>query len=141
MIFTLSPKDWWLLNKVISAVIIFYIMKTKTILLPFLFLFLSCAGEKNKQLNSIRDIKVGQSKAEISRLLPAPDEIHHISKTSEIIWGAEEAFWDQIPIGTKIEIWIYGNKDSLTRLYFLNDNDTLAYKVTEPKDVVYEPSR
>ena len=116
-------------------------MKTKTILLPFLFLFLSCAGEKSKQLNSVRDIKVGQSKAEISRLLPAPDEIQHISKTSEIIWGPEEAFWDEIPIGTRMETWVYQNKDSLTRLYFLNDKDTLAYKITESKGVVYEPSQ
>jgi len=116
-------------------------MKTKTILLSLLFLFLSCASEKSKQVNSVRDIKVGQSKTEISRLFPAPDEIQHISKTSEIIWGPEEAFWDEIPIGTKMEIWIYGKKDSLTRLYFLDDNDTLAYKVTEPKGVVYEQSR
>lgn len=114
-------------------------MKTKTILLSFLFIFLSCSGEKSKQLNSVRNIKVGQNKTEISRLLPAPDEIQYITKTTEIIWGAEEAFWDEIPIGTKMEIWVYGSKDSLTRLYFLNDKDTLAYKVTEPKDVVYEP--
>ena len=116
-------------------------MKSKVLKISFLFIFLSCAGEKSNQLNSVRDIKVGQSKAEISRLLPAPDEIQHISKTTEIIWGPEEAFWDEIPIGTKMEIWVYGNKDSLTRLYFLDDNDTLAYKVTEPKGVVYEPSQ
>jgi hypothetical protein len=116
-------------------------MGFKVSIITFLFLFLSCASEKSNQLNLVRDIKVGQSKDEISRLFPAPDEIQHISKTTEIIWGAEEAFWDEIPIGTKMEIWIYGNKDSLTRLYFLNDNDTLAYKVTESKDVVYEPSQ
>ncbi len=116
-------------------------MKTKTILLFLVFLFLSCAGKKSKQLNLARDIKVGQSKAEISQLFPAPDEIQHISKTSEIIWGPEEAFWQEIPIGTRLEIWVYQQKDSLTRLYFLDDNDTLAYKVTEPKDVVYEPSQ
>jgi hypothetical protein len=107
----------------------------------FLLLFHSCAGEKSKQLNSIRDIKVGQSKAEISKLLPKPDEIQYSTKTTEIIWGAEEAFWQEIPIGTNLEIWVYGNKDSLTRLYFVDDNDTLAYKVTEPKDVVYEPTQ
>ena len=116
-------------------------MQQKTIFLSLLFIFLSCAGEKNKQLNSVRDIKVGQSKAEISRLLPVADEIQHTTKTTEIIWGAEEAFWDEIPIGTKMEIWVYQNKDSLTRLYFLNNNDTLAYKVTEPKNVVYEPGQ
>lgn len=116
-------------------------MKLKLFIILLLFLFLSCAGEKSKQLNSVRDIKVGQNKAEIGQLLPAPDEIQHISKTTEIIWGAEEAFWQEIPIGAKLEIWIYGNKDSLTRLYFLNDIDTLAYKITESKDAVYEPSQ
>jgi hypothetical protein len=116
-------------------------MKTKIILLTFLFIFLSCVGEKSKPLNSVGDLKVGQSKAEITKLIPAPDEIQHTTKTTEIIWGAEEAFWDEIPIGTRLEIWVYGNKDSLTRLYFLNDKDTLAYKVTESKGVVYEPSQ
>lgn len=116
-------------------------MKTKTILLYLLFIFLSCAGEKSNQLNLVRDIKVGQSKAEIRKIFTAPDEVQHITKSTEIIWGPEEAFWDEIPIGAKLEIWVYQNKDSLSRLYFLNDNDTLAYKVTEPKDVVYEPSQ
>jgi hypothetical protein len=38
-------------------------MKTKTILFSFLFFFLSCAAEKGKQLNSIRNIKVEQKSA------------------------------------------------------------------------------
>ena len=80
-------------------------MKLKLFTLFLLFFFLNCTSEQNKQLISLREIKVGQSKAEISRLLPTPDEIQHTSKTTEIIWGAEEAFWDEIPIGTKMEIW------------------------------------
>jgi hypothetical protein len=119
----------------------YLIKKLKISILLLIFLCLTCSFEKTQNLNSVRDVKIGQNKAEISRLFSPPDEIQHINKTTEIIWGPEEAFWDEIPIGTKMEIWIYGNKDSLTRLYFLNDNDTLAYKVTESKDVVYEPSQ
>ncbi len=115
-------------------------MKTKIFLFSFIFLFLSCAGEKSKQLNSLRSVKTGETKEQISKFFPAPDEIQHLTKTTEIIWGPEEEFWDEIPPGTDLEIWIYQQKDSLTKLYFLNDDNHLTYKITSPKDVVYEPT-
>jgi hypothetical protein len=105
------------------------------ILLIFLFLaFFSCG----KKVNLPEKVEIGQTKEEIKLILGEPDQMENIEKTTEIIWGPEELFWEKIDIGTRLEVWAYQIQDSLLRLYFINDQNNLSYKMTVPQNVVYE---
>ena len=106
--------------------VIYFIILTLT--------FIFCLS-KNKSSDSLQ---VGMTKDEIRQLLSKPDKVDLIEKNSEIIWGAEEAFWDELAMGTKLEIWIYTLKIDELRLYFIDGNDSLAYKIVAPIDAVYE---
>lgn len=83
-------------------------------------------------------VQVGKTKDEIRQVLSKPDKVDSVEKNTEIIWGAEEAFWDELPIGARLEIWIYEREEKELRLYFINENDTLFYKIIAPKNAVYE---
>ena len=98
------------------------------------FFFFSCKEETKKH----EKIEAGQTKDKIKMILSEPDEIQRMEKTTEVIFGPEELFWDKINIGTDLEVWIYQIEDSLLRLYFKNNEDNLLYKLITPKDVVYE---
>jgi hypothetical protein len=88
--------------------------------------------------NSPDSLHVGMTMDEIQQVLSKPDRVDSVEKNTEIIWGAEEAFWDELPIGARLEIWIYKWEENELRLYFINDSDTLSYKIVAPKDAVYE---
>ena len=113
------------------------ILKQQTIKILFISLFLifySC----EKKVNLPEKIEIGQTKEEIKKILNEPDQIEKIKKTTEIIWGPEELFWEEIDIGTRLEVWVFQIQDSLLRLYFINDQKKLSYKMTVPQNVVYE---
>jgi len=101
------------------------------------FFFFSCKEEAKKH----EKIEVGQTRDKIKTILSEPDEIQRIEKTTEAIFGPEEIFWDKINTGTNLEVWIYQIEDSLLRLYFKNNEDSLSYKLITPKDVVYETTK
>lgn len=109
----------------------------KRIIYVILLLFLFCCCEEKDDF--INKIKIGQTKDEAHKILGEPGEIQQIEKTTEFIWGPEESFWHEIPTGTRLEVWIYQFEDSLLRLYFLRDEGHISYKITSPKDTVYEP--
>jgi hypothetical protein len=105
------------------------------ILLIFLFLaFFSC----EKKVSLPEKVEIGQTKEEIKLILGEPNQIENIEKTTEIIWGPEELFWEEIDIGARLEVWEYQIQDSSLRLYFINDQNKLSYKMTVPQNVVYE---
>jgi hypothetical protein len=102
--------------------------------LPIFFLLISCAEAQDiSQL-----IKAGQAKEEIKKIIGSPNEIEKIVKSVEHIWGPEEEFWSKIPMGTKLEVWRYKNKDGQLNLYFEENKNTLSYKAYAPAGVVYE---
>jgi len=56
-------------------------------------------------------INKGQSKQAITELLGEPFEKKVIVKRNKYIWGPEEEFWDDIPMGTLLEVWKYEFSD------------------------------
>ena len=58
-------------------------------------------------------------------------------KRDKYMWGTEESFWDDIPMGTRLELWGYDFSDGGLNLYFINGGDHLDYKAFAPKGVVY----
>ena len=82
-------------------------------------------------------IKKGQSKQAIIELLGKPLEKINIVKHNRFIWGPEEEFWDNIPIGTRLEVWKYEMSDGNLNLYFIDEGKHLGYKAFAPKGVVY----
>lgn len=86
-------------------------------------------------------ILVGQSKQTIIELIGDPDETKNTRKNEKYIWGPEEEFWDEIPIGSRLEIWGYDFTDGHLNLYFVNGSDSLTYKAFAPQGVVYEAEK
>lgn len=82
-------------------------------------------------------IKKGQSKQAIIELLGEPAEKKIIVKHNRFIWGPEEEFWDDIPMGTRLEIWKYKLSDGNLNLYFIDEGNHLNYKGFAPKGVIY----
>lgn len=83
-------------------------------------------------------ISTGQSQQTIRELLGPPDEIINSVKRDRYIWGPEESFWDEIPIGAELEVWRYEFSDGGLNLYFINESEKLDYMAFAPKGVVYE---
>jgi len=82
-------------------------------------------------------INIGQSKETIIELLGKPRVNTIFVKRNKYIWGPEEAFWDDIPMGTRLEVWHYDFSDGHLSLYFINGGDHLDYKAFAPKGVIY----
>jgi len=82
-------------------------------------------------------IEKGQSKQAIIKLLGEPLEKKYIVKSEKFIWGPEEEFWDDIPMGTRLEVWRYEFSDGNLNLYFVDYGDNLDYKAFARKGVVY----
>jgi hypothetical protein len=97
-----------------------------------------CACAKEHDISQL--VKIGQSKEEIINAIGNPYKIDFIIKTTEHVWGPEESFWSKIPMGTKLEVWRYKNKDGQLNLYFKDSSNNLSYKAFAPSGVVYESS-
>lgn len=86
-------------------------------------------------------VAVGQTKEEIKQILSDPYEKKAFVKSNRPIWGPEEEFWDKIPEGTHVEVWRYKSEKGHLNLYFLGNDNHLAYKAFAPSGIVYEPAR
>ncbi|MEK7360003.1 MAG: hypothetical protein AAB422_06480 [Planctomycetota bacterium] len=82
-------------------------------------------------------IEKGQSKKAIVKLLGEPLEKKFIVKNNKFIWGPQEEFWDEIPMGTRLEVWKYEFSDGNLYLYFVDYGENLDYKAFARKGVVY----
>jgi hypothetical protein len=83
-------------------------------------------------------ISAGQPRQAILELLGPPDGIKDTVKSNRHIWGPEEDFWDDIPMGARLEVWSYEFSDGGLNLYFVNGGGKLDYVAFAPKGVVYE---
>lgn len=88
-----------------------------------------------------RQVEVGYTKFEVTKILGTPDESSRFQKTQEHVWGPEESFWYDIPMGTRLEVWRYKSEGGLLNLYFLNNDSVVSYKAFAPDGVVYEPGQ
>lgn len=88
-----------------------------------------------KQVNT--KIEIGQSKQTIQKFLGPPGKITNTIKRNKYIWGPEERFWDEIPMGAKLEVWNYTFSDGGLNLYFVDGSEELNYLAFAPKGVVY----
>lgn len=117
-------------------------MKSKIFYLS-LALFIAPAlltGCKQPRKLSRSQIKRGEAKSALVKQFGEPAQKDAIVKSSEPIWGPAESFWEEIPMGTRLEIWKYGFPDGMLELYFLNDDDKVGFIAFTPKGVVYEKS-
>ncbi len=113
---------------------VYKLKKLKSIFIIIFLVFNFCEPETR----IVDSVQVGMTKAEIRQLLGKPEIVDTIEKNTEIIWGAEEAFWAELPLGATLEIWIYEREENEVRLYFIDESDTLSYKIIALKDAVYE---
>ena len=113
---------------------VYKLKKLKSIFIIIFLVFNFCEPETR----IVDSVQVGMTKAEIRQLLGKPEIGDTIEKNTEIIWGAEEAFWAELPLGATLEIWIYEREENEVRLYFIDESDTLSYKIIALKDAVYE---
>ena len=98
----------------------------------------SCFADDSKAYDQVRKkIDIGQSKETINELLGPPDRIINSTKRNKYIWGPEERFWDEIPMGAKLEVWSYTFSDGGLNLYFVDGSEELNYLAFAPKGVVY----
>lgn len=107
-------------------------------LVSFLTLILTGCGESSQMA---RQIEVGYTKFEVTKVLGTPDETSRYQKTEEQIWGPEESFWSDIPMGTRLEVWRYKSDGGSLNLYFLDNESVVSYKAFAPEGVVYEPGQ
>ncbi len=113
---------------------VYKLKKLKSIFIIIFLVFNFCEPETR----IVDSVQVGMTKAEVRQLLGKPEIVDTIEKNTEIIWGAEEAFWAELPLGVTLEIWIYEREENEVRLYFIDESDTLSYKIIALKDAVYE---
>ncbi|MCK4894827.1 MAG: outer membrane protein assembly factor BamE, partial [Calditrichia bacterium] len=111
---------------------VYKLKKLKSIFIIIFLVFNFCEPETR----IVDSVQVGMTKAEIRQLLGKPEIVDTIEKNTEIIWGAEEAFWAELPLGATLEIWIYEREENEVRLYFIDESDTLSYKIIALKDAV-----
>ncbi|MEK6692933.1 MAG: hypothetical protein AABY44_05850 [Nitrospirota bacterium] len=98
----------------------------------------SCFADDSKTYDQVRKkIDIGQSKQTIRELLGPPDRIINSTKRNKYIWGPEELFWDEIPMGAKLEVYSYMFSDGGLNLYFVDGSEELNYIAFAPKGVVY----
>ena len=108
-----------------------------TVFTMFCLIFHSCQSKPPEK----KSVQVGMNKQEVQTVLGEPARIDTLVKRDEIIWGAEEAFWDELPMETRLEIWIYESGENELRIYFIAGSDTLSYRTVSPRDAVYESAK
>lgn len=106
----------------------------KTLILLGFGIFFFC----NPPENPIDQIQDKDTRQNIIQKIGEPDNITFILKTTEIIWGAEEAFWDQIELGERLEVWSYAQGKNQLNIYFRENSDTVFYKTIIDPNAVYE---
>ena len=102
---------------------------------------ITCSNQEDisSSINDISNlVQVGQTKKHIQENLGEPYKIKFIKRHSGPIWGPEEEFWNDIPLGTNLEVWQYKIASGHLNLYFINTSTTLSYIAFSPKGVVYE---
>ena len=104
----------------------------RTIVFPILVAFVVPACKQDTAL----PVEIGQEKNEIVKVLGEPNEKKNTRKSSEHIWGPEEEFWAEIPMGTKLEVGRYSNSSGWLNLYFVDGSDRLSFKAFAPAGVV-----
>lgn len=112
-------------------------MRNQILLLIGLILatFLVACSENRQAIDQL--VEIGQEKQEIIKVIGEPAEKEIITKQNESIWGSEEEFWSEIPMGTSLEVWSYEDEQGQLNLYFVEGSNRLGYKAFAPKGVVY----
>lgn len=104
-------------------------------IIPLTVFIVSLSGCRNPLIPP--HVDVGTSKADAIDQLGDPEETRITYKQTEYIWGPEEAWWDTLGMGDKIEIWVYKYPKGTYQLYFLNDSENVDFEAFIDKDIVY----
>ncbi len=109
--------------------------KTITYLCIIFILLGGCSKEKElpHQL-----AKAGQTKKQVEKLLGKPYKHDTFEKSNEQVWGPEEDFWYEIPMGTTLEVWSYKYEQGHLNVYFTEGDSTVSYTAFAPEGINYE---
>jgi hypothetical protein len=96
------------------------------------------------------EFTVGMSRAGVIERFGEPDRKQVLRKSDELIWGAIESFWAEVPTGSEVEIWSYSARVELvgddgsafsngtTELYFVDGSDRVRGVGFAPEGAVFE---
>ena len=96
------------------------------------------------------EFTVGMTRADVIERFGEPERKQMIRRTREPTWGAIETFWNEVPLGSVVEIWSYStlirdtsddgppSSDGVTELYFVDGSDTVNGIGVAPRGAVFE---
>ncbi len=82
-------------------------------------------------------LKEGQTKESILQLLGDTSGRGTLVKHDTPMFGPQEAFWDQLPEGTRMEVWTYHFSDGKLYLYFMDGEEKVTFIAFAPQGIVY----
>lgn len=83
-------------------------------------------------------IEVNLRRDEVVARFGEPLKRTTLHKTDDPVWGAIETFWDDVPMGSTVEIWHYQAPDGTVELYFVDGSAVVNGVGFAPADAVYE---
>jgi hypothetical protein len=94
---------------------------------------LACSG-----LPNAGEFQVGASRSELLKQHGAPIRQQTLVKRDNAIWGPIEDFWQQVPVGSSVEIWAYPAEGGTVELYFVDGSDHVQGTGLAPQGAVFE---
>ena len=108
-----------------------------SLVLLLLIAFIASCGEQASSPPPSPD-RVGITQQQLQSELGEPDRTQVWTKDSEAIFGPPEAYWDDLTIGDRVEIWSYDQPDGVREFHFLRESDIVGHESLTPHGVVYE---
>lgn len=82
--------------------------------------------------------RVGATRAEILAEHGRPQSEQVMTKRGDAIWGPIEDFWQQVPLGSSVEIWAYPVEGGSLELYFVDGSEQVQGTGFAPAGAVFE---
>lgn len=98
------------------------------------------------------EFQPGATREQLTKQFGTPSRIQSFANQGQVVWGPIEDYWDQVPIGSSVEIWAYRSTMILedaethhvqageTELYFVDDSNSVDGIGFHVKGAVYESS-
>jgi len=110
-------------------------MRHSFLLLIMLALIASCGDQASPPAPQPDRVRFTQQ--ELRAELGEPDRTKLWIKDSDVIFGPPEAYWDDLTLGDRVEIWSYDQSGGVREFHFLKDSDVVGHESFTPEGVVY----
>ena len=96
------------------------------------------------------EFQPGATREQLTEQFGPPLRVQFLANKGQVVWGAIEDYWDQVPIGSSVEIWAYRSTIVIenaetnhlqageTELYFVDDSNSVDGVGFHLKGAVYE---